>query len=202
MKGFATMVLLALLSGCAASVPMANLEQDTKAKDFIPLPGMGSLYIYRNEFDPGLAFFSSDVSVNRTVIGKIANKTYFRLNLWPGKYQVESYGDNVVQMPVIIDAGKNHFVWQKVKRGAYVAETPLVRVSEEVGRANVMESKLIATEVSGGKLISFDALEASTKAVYEESASQKLRELQSLRDDGLITEDEFQQTKRQLLENF
>jgi hypothetical protein len=65
-----------------------------------------------------------------------------------------------------------------------------------------MESKLIATSVSGKKLISFDALDTSTKASYEKSASQKFHELQSLRDDGLITEDEFQKTKRQLLENF
>lgn len=193
-------VLVLLLTGCA-SVPMAPLDQDTKAKDFSPIPNKASLYIYRNESFG--AAIPMTVSVNGKALGQTAAQTYFRLNLTPGKYNVESHAENVSTLPLTTEAGKNYFVWQEVKMGMWMARSLLQQTDETTGRAGVMESKLIASSVSESDLSSLDAQPASSptlSAPSNDNTSQKLRELQSLRKDGVITEDEFQKKKTQLLE--
>lgn len=192
--------LVLLLSGCA-SVPMAPLDQDTKAKDFSPIPNKASLYIYRNE-NFGAAI-PMTVSVNGRALGQTAAKTYFRLNLAPGKYSVESHAENVSNLALAIEAGKNYFVWQEVKMGMWMARALLQQTDESAGRAGVMESKLIASSILESDLSPLDAQAASSPKLSSPSSdttSQKLRELQSLRKDGVITEDEFQKKKTQLLE--
>lgn len=193
-------VLLLLLSGCA-SVPMAPLDQDSKAKDFSPIPNKTSLYIYRNETFG--AAIPMTVSVNGKALGQTAAQTYFRLNLTPGKYNVESHAENISVLHLTTEAGKNYFVWQEVKMGMWMARSLLQQTDETTGRAGVMESKLIASTVSESDLTPLDAQPASSPALLApaiDTTSQKLRELQSLRKDGVITEDEFQKKKTQLLE--
>ncbi|TSA00095.1 MAG: DUF2846 domain-containing protein [Rhodocyclaceae bacterium] len=194
-------VLILLLTGCA-SVPMAPLDQDTKAKDFSPVQNKASLYIYRNE-SMGAAI-PMTVSVNGKALGQTAAQTYFRLNLTPGKYSVESHAENVSSFPLPVEAGKNYFVWQEVKMGMWMARSLLQQVDETTGRAGVLESKLIASSISDNDLAPLDApmstLPASQSTSSNESVSQKLRELQNLRKDGIITEEEFQKKKLPLME--
>lgn len=203
MRNFAaafSAVLVLLLSGCAL-VPMASLDQDTKAKDFSPIPTKASLYIYRNESFG--AAIPMTVSVNGKALGQTAAQTYFRLNLTPGKYNVESHAENVSNLPLTTEAGKNYFVWQEVKMGMWMARSLLQQTDETKGRAGVMESKLIASSLSESDLSPSDAqpaLPPTLSAPSSDTTSQKLRELQGLRKDGVITEDEFQKKKTQLLE--
>jgi len=199
--GIIMSVLILLLTGCA-SVPMAPLDQDTKAKDFSPVQNKASLYIYRNE-SMGAAI-PMTVSVNGKALGQTAAQTYFRLNLTPGKYSVESHAENVSSFPLPVEAGKNYFVWQEVKMGMWMARSLLQQVDETTGRAGVLESKLIASSISDNDLAPLDApmstLPASQSTSSNESVSQKLRELQNLRKDGIITEEEFQKKKLPLME--
>ena len=203
MRNFAaalSAILVLLLSGCA-SVPLAPLDQDTKAKDFSPIPNKASLYIYRNESFG--AAIPMTVSVNGKALGQTAAQTYFRLNLTPGKYNVESHAENVSNLPLATEAGKNYFVWQEVKMGMWMARSLLQQTDEATGRAGVMESKLIATTVSESDLTPLDSPPASSPALSapsNDTTSNRLRELQSLRKDGVITEDEFQKKKTQLLD--
>ncbi len=193
-------ILVSLLSACA-SVPMAPLDQDSKAKDFSSIPNKASLYVYRNESYGGGIPMS--VSVNGKALGQTAAQTYFRLNLTPGKYNIESFAENVSNLPLTTEAGKNYFVWQEVKMGMWMARSILQQTDESTGRAGVMVSKLIASTVSESDLKPLDAQPASSppqSAFLIDATSQKLRELQSLRKDGVITEDEFQKKKTQLLE--
>lgn len=199
MKNFAaafSVILVLLLSGCA-SVPMAPLDQDTKAKDFSHVPNKASLYIYRNESFGGAVPIT--VSVNGKALGQTAAKTYFRLNLTPGKYSVESLAENVSNLPLTTEAGKNYFVWQEVKMGMWMARSLLQQTDETTGRAGVMESKLIATSISENDLSPLGT-PTGLQTPSSDSVSQKLRELQNLRKDGVITEDEFQKKKEQLLQ--
>ena len=205
MKKFATAflaVLVLLLSGCA-SVPMASLDQDAKAKDFSPIPNKAALYIYRNEnFGAAIPVM---VSVNGKALGQTAAKTYFRLNLIPGKYNIQSHAENVSSLPLTAEAGKNYFVWQEVKMGMWMARSLLQQTNETTGRAGVMESKLIESNVSESGLMPLDAQPTSSPALSAPSSdatSQKLRELQNLRKEGVITETDFQMKKSQLLEKF
>ncbi|BAN33891.1 hypothetical protein SCD_n00042 [Sulfuricella denitrificans skB26] len=193
-------VLVLLLTGCA-SVLMAPLDQDTKAKDFSPVPNKASLYIYRNE-SMGAAI-PMTVSVNGKALGQTAAQTYFRLNLLPGKYNIESHAENVSSFPLPVEAGKNYFVWQEVKMGMWMARSLLQQVDEITGRAGVLESKLIASSISDNDLAPLDAQMATlpaSQSTSNESVSQKPRELQNLRKDGIITEEEFQKKKQPLME--
>lgn len=195
MKKFATVLsvlLVVLISGCA-SVPMAPLEQDTKAKDFSPIPDKASVYIYRNE-SLGAAI-PMTVMVNGKALGQTAAQTYFRLNLTPGKYKIESHAENVSSLPLTTEAGKNYFVWQEVKMGMWMARSLLQQTDEATGQAGVLESKLIASSISENDLQPLDA-----KPTENETTAQKLRELNKLKDEGLINEEEFQKKKAQLLE--
>lgn len=182
---------LLITTGCA-SVPMASLEQDEFAKKFTPEKGMSSLYIYRNE-KIGAAVPLA-VSVNGKTIGQTAAHTYFYLSLVPGKYKVESMTENVSYLELKTEANKSYFVWQEVKMGMWMARTHLQQMSPEKGRAGVLSSNLVATNISGNEIIPLDA-QSDT-----ESPSEKLRELHKLKDDGIITSEDYEQKKRQLLE--
>ena len=198
--GIFVSVLILLLTGCA-SVPMAPLDQDTKAKDFSPAPNKASLYIYRNE-SMGAAI-PMTVSVNGKALGQTAAQTYFRLNIMPGKYSVESHAENVSSFSLPVEAGKNYFVWQEVKMGMWMARSLLQQVDEATGRAGVTESKLIASSISDNDLAPLDtpiATLPASQSPSNESVSQKLRELQNLRKDGVFTEEEFQKKKQPLME--
>ena len=198
--GIFTVAMILLLTGCA-SVPMASMDQDTKAKEFSPAPNKASLYIYRNENMGGA--IPMTVTVNGKALGQTGAQTYFRLNVAPGKYNIESHAENVSSLPVIVETGKNYFVWQEVKMGFWMARSLLQQVDEKTGRAGVMESKLIASSVSDNDLMPLDmpiATPSPSQAPSSNSVSQKLRELQDLRRDGIISEDEFQKKRQQLLE--
>lgn len=200
--GIFVLVFVLFLAGCA-TVPMASLDQDTKAKDFSSAPNKASLYIYRNE-SLGAAI-PMTVSVNGKTLGQTAAQTYFMLNLLPGKYSVESHAENVSSISLPVEAGKNYFVWQEVKMGMWMARSLLQQVDETTGRAGVTASKLIASSTSDNDLTPLDAPMATIPASQSntnESVSQKLRELQNLRKDGIITEDEFQKKKQQVMEKF
>lgn len=190
-------ILALLLSGCA-SVPMASLDQDTEAKDFSPIQDKAVLFIYRNEiFGSAIPM---TVTVNGKALGQTVAKTYFRLNVAPGKYKVESHAENISSLPLTTEGGKNYFVWQEVKMGMWMARSLLQQTEESVGRAGVTESKLIAASISEKDLAPLDTPIPPTSATVSESVSQKLRELQNLRKDGVITEDEYQKKKQLLLE--
>ncbi len=183
-------ILLLMLSGCA-SVPMASLEQDTKAKEFVPAQSRAALYIYRNENFGGAIPMS--VSLNGKALGQTAAKTYFLVSVPPGKYTVESQAENVSNLSLTAEAGKNYFVWQEVKMGMWMARSLLQQVDEAAGRAGVAESKLIATSVTENDLLPPGQVPANDSA-------QKLRDLQNLRKDNVITEEEFQKKRQELLE--
>lgn len=195
-------VLILILQGCA-SVPMAPLDEDARAKDFLPVKNKGSLYIYRNEsFGAAIAM---TVSVNGKTLGQTAAQTYFRLNLAPGRYKVESHAENVSDLLLPIESGKNYFVWQEVKMGMWMARSLLKQTDEATGRAGVMESKLISTTIQESDLLPLDAggsalPRSQSTEVSGGDVSQRLKELQNLRKDDLITEDEFQARKAKLLD--
>jgi hypothetical protein len=139
---FKKIVLLSLMAGAAfltgcASVPMASLEQDAQTKTFSVKPGKANIYVYRNE-SMGAAI-KMDVSLDGKPVGQTAAKTFFALEVAPGKHTLQ--GDSVLDLTA--QAGKNYFVWQEVKMGILVAGNKLQLVDEATGKAGVAECKLI-----------------------------------------------------------
>lgn len=143
-------VLLILLSGCA-TVPMAPAEMDARAKDFSPPAEKASLYIYRDEMFGAVAPMT--VTINGRTLGQTAAKTFFRLNLLPGRYSIESHAENIATLALSMEAGRNYFVWQEVKMGLWLPRSLLRQTDEATGHAGVLESKLIASNIPDNDLL-------------------------------------------------
>jgi len=140
--GVFALAAVALASGCA-SVNMAPPEADTAAKSYTVKPGMGNIYVYRNEVLG--AAVTLPVELDGKAVGATASKTYFLLPVAPGKHTLHSKGESGVILDVDVAAGRNYFVWQEVKMGMLSGGSALHLVDEAKGKAGVAECKLIAT---------------------------------------------------------
>ena len=181
------------LVGCA-SAPMAPSDLDQKAKSFENSSNKATLYIYRNE-NFGAAI-SMEVLVNNKSIGQTAAKTYFKYDVTPGHYQIQSKAENTSILDLDVLAGKSYFVWQEVKVGFIYARNKLQLTDEIKGKAGVLESKLINTPITS------TMLSDSVDTTNGKDLTSKLTELKSLKDAGSISEDEYQQSKTKLLGEF
>lgn len=179
------------LAGCA-SVPMASKDRDAQAKSFSTLPGKASLYIFRDE-TMGAAV-PLTLSVNSKTLGQTAAMTYFKLDVPPGRYAITSLAEDVSTLNVDLSAGNTCFVWQEIKMGMFSARSKLQQVDEQRGRAGVMSSKLIAASVADDAFLS-----AANDAADPHATAQKLRDLQGLRDEGVISVEDYESKKKQLL---
>ena len=137
----AVVAIVSLLSGCA-SVPMASPEQDAARKQFTaPAADKSGIYVFRNSF-VGQAL-RKRVSVDGTVLGESANKTYFYKEVAPGNHTLATeseFGDNSITLKT--DGGKNYFVRQYIKMGAFVGGAALELVSDEEGKKEVLNCNL------------------------------------------------------------
>jgi hypothetical protein len=136
----AAIIFVSLLSGCA-SIPMAPKEQDAAAKQFSPPKDKAGLYMYRNSF-MGQAL-RKRLLVDGVVIGETANKTFFYKQVMPGQHTLSTeseFGDNSITLQA--EAGKNYFVQQYIKMGAFVGGAGLRMVSEEEGKREVLSCEL------------------------------------------------------------
>ncbi|MDD2720600.1 MAG: DUF2846 domain-containing protein [Gallionella sp.] len=186
------LILAATLTGCA-QVPMAPANLDQQAKGFPQPADKGSLYIYRNESMGGA--ISMPVSINGRVVGKSGPMTYFWFNLKPGKYALESIAENTSTLSLNVEPGKRYFVWQEVKMGVWMARSLLQEMSEEAGKKGVKECKMLAASIADNDI-------TPQGAQVSGDVSEKLRALQKLRDDGVITADEYSLKHKQLLEQY
>jgi hypothetical protein len=138
LPAIALAIVLAALSGCA-SVPMASKEQDAIGKTFaLPTSDKAGLYVFRNTF-VGQALRKT-VSIDGSVIGKTANKTYFHKEISPGNHTLSTeseFGDNSVSFQAA--GGKNYYARQYIKMGVFVGGSGIEMVSEEEGKKAILE---------------------------------------------------------------
>jgi hypothetical protein len=131
--------LLLLLSGCA-SVPMGDPKQDAINKTFAANSTAAGVYIYRNESFG--AAIRMDVLADGVPVGQSAAKTYFYLDVPPGKHTFTSKSENDDSVTMDLVAGKLYYIWQEVKMGLLYARTKLVPVPEDEGKKGVLECQL------------------------------------------------------------
>ena len=134
------LLVVAFASGCA-SVPMASPEQDAAARSFVVRPDKSNIYVYRNE-SMGAAI-KMPIALNGKLVGDTAAKTFLRLEVAPGSHTLVSKTENDSTITVNAVAGRNYFVWQEVKMGAFAARSLLQLVDEGTGKAGVAECKLV-----------------------------------------------------------
>lgn len=129
------------LGGCA-SVPMAASDADARAKSFVtPSDGTSNIYIYRDE-SMGAAI-KMPLLLDGVSVGDTAAHTYLLKQVGPGKHTVVSKTENDASLDIDVAAGKNYYVWQEVKMGAFAARSALHLVEESKGQKAVKSCKLI-----------------------------------------------------------
>lgn len=133
-------LIVVFASGCA-SVPMATPEQDAAARSFSVKPDKANIYVYRNE-TMGAAI-KMPVALNGKLVGDTAAKTFLKLEVSPGSHTLVSKTENDSSVTVNAVGGRNYFVWQEVKMGAFAARSLLQLVDEATGKAGVAECKLV-----------------------------------------------------------
>ena len=150
LMNFRTIILLSAvvaLSGCA-SVDMASEAESQKAKEFnAPSVGSSGLYVYRNSF-VGKAL-KKDLWVDGNCLGESAPDVFFYTEVaGDKKHRIETeseFSPNALE--IMFESGKNYFVRQFIKMGAFVGGANLEQVSDEKGKEDV--SKL--TMAKNGK---------------------------------------------------
>ncbi|MBB3181795.1 DUF2846 domain-containing protein [Variovorax sp. Sphag1AA] len=126
-----------VLTGCA-SVNMAGKEEADKAKQFAaPNTGNSGLYVYRNSF-VGKAL-KKDLWVDGKCLGESASDVFFYTQVEGGKkHKIETESEfSPNSLEVFMEAGKNYFIRQFIKMGAFVGGADLEQVPEEQGKADV-----------------------------------------------------------------
>jgi hypothetical protein len=134
------LILAGALAGCA-SVPMAPVEADARAKTFATTSETANVYIYRNETFGGA--IKMPVLINGTLAGDTGPMTYIYRQLPPGKHSITSKTENDSTITLEVVGGRNYFVWQEVKMGLWAPRSLLQQVDEPKGRAAVGECKLV-----------------------------------------------------------
>jgi len=134
--------VIVVLSGCA-SVEMASPEESRRAKEFTaPSAGNSGLYVYRNSF-AGKAL-KKDVWVNGECLGETAPDVFFHTEVaGDATHKIETESEFSPNALVLaFEAGKNYFIRQYIKIGAFVGGANLEQVPEEQGKEDVSKLEL------------------------------------------------------------
>jgi hypothetical protein len=131
-----------LYSGCAA-IPMEPKELSDKAKAFeAPSNGNAGLYVYRDSIFG--AALKKDILVDDKCLGESAPKIFFYKDVkgdQEHKITTESeFSPN--DLVVKTESGKNYYVRQYIKMGAFVGGANLELVEEEEGQKAISELEM------------------------------------------------------------
>ena len=133
-----------LFTGCVQKMERVTIEEDRIAKEFKTDPELSNLYICRNETFGGAVLMP--VIVNDKLIGKTEAKSFFYLQLEPGRHKIQSLTEQTQTLYIDTVKNKNYFIWQEVKWGTWVANSALHSLSEEEGKKCVLTSNMLKIE--------------------------------------------------------
>lgn len=199
----AFIIVLVSISGCVSVAPPR-----TEYTNIPPLEkGWSRIFIAAGQFnDTGVLTVdlnspanTGPVYINDQKVGSTAYKEYIAVDLLPGSYEVHwnsTVPDKIYpeKKAITLKADEiRYFTCDMAYKGVGVFFGLIgYVVSEYLTKGFITEKSSLDSK---SKLVSYLKFNGSS-----ESVSQKLRELQSLRKDGVITEDDFQKKKQQLLE--
>lgn len=135
----APVLLLALLLGGCASVPMDSLDSDQRSKRFSPPADKSGIYLYRHESFGGA--IPMTVTLDGRVAGQTGPKTYFHWIVEPGRHEISSISENTSTLVLDTLPGNSYYIWQEVKMGLWMARSLLQEVDAATGQAGVLECK-------------------------------------------------------------
>ena len=139
-----------LITGCA-SVDMVSKEESAKLKQFsAPGANNAGLYIYRNSSFGGA--LKKDIWIDGKCIGESAPNVFFYTEVAGGKthkLSTESeFSPNDLELTV--DSGKNYFVRQYIKMGAFVGGAGLEVIPEQQGKTDIAKLEMAKAGTCSG----------------------------------------------------
>lgn len=105
-----------LIAGCA-SVPQASPERDADAKQFNTQPNAATIYVYRPDLQD-LSDVDTVLWVDNRLIGGTLPRTFFRLNLRPGRHRLGSEAGDIGRLEIDTNTGELYFVSLRVVGGS------------------------------------------------------------------------------------
>src|SRR5688572_20337193 len=96
-----------MLSGCA-STPQADAGRNAEAQQFASSPASSTLYVYRSDY--GNQDGDSVLWIDGKLIGATLPKTFFRVNLNPGKHTLTGMGYDTGRLTLETRPGELYFV--------------------------------------------------------------------------------------------
>ena len=107
-------VVVAFMAGCA-STPQATGERDAEAKQYAGNPATSTLYVYRPDF--GNSDSDTVLWIDGRLIGATLPKTFFRVNVGPGKHTLTGMGYDNGQLTLETRPGELYFVAVSIVAG-------------------------------------------------------------------------------------
>lgn len=132
-----------LFTGCA-SVPMADNTLSSQAKQLnAPADGKAGLYVYRTNSPVGAAL-KKDIWIDGACLGESARGTFFYQQV-DGDREHELATESEFSantLTVKTEAGKNYFIQQYIKIGAFVGGANLKLIDEQTGKVEIQKLSL------------------------------------------------------------
>jgi hypothetical protein len=143
LKSIAVAALTAVLFTGCASVKMESKEASQKAKEFgQPSAGQSGLYIYRDSF-VGKAL-KKDIWVDGKCVGESGPDVFFRTEVAGNQNHTiateSEFSPNTLSL--FTEAGRNYFVRQYIKMGAFVGGADLEIIPDEQAKAAITKLEL------------------------------------------------------------
>jgi hypothetical protein len=130
------LLLVAGVSPALAAVPLADAEDDRRAKQAVPPSGRALVYVYRHP-DSGPEL-SPILFLNRRAIGRLSPRTYTLQAVEPGRVDLRAGGAEARTLSLRCQDGRIYFV--RLEAGAGGAE--LRQVAYGTGRREVHAARL------------------------------------------------------------
>ena len=139
---------IALLSGCAATAPRGNVQDEIIQKQFLkPIQDEVILYIYRDQdgfLNENNTTTKKNIWVNGINVGGLIARSYFYIKVPQGILSIETeseFGNNDLTFDAI--GGRIYFVRQYLKTGIFIAGSDVALVHDMKGKQTVLNSKLL-----------------------------------------------------------
>lgn len=129
-----------IFSSCA-TIPRLPKDLDTAAKTFSTIPDKANVYIIRDEFLG--AAVNMELDINGQLIGRTTAKTYILTSVKPGTLNIVSHAENDSSISIEAEAGKNYFLWQEVKIGAFLPRTKLHIIDEADAKERILKCERV-----------------------------------------------------------
>lgn len=196
----------------------------------LPEAGMAVIYVVRPSIVGFITRFNVFVNNQepQSELGSTSGDDYVYFSLSPGEYRILSKAENWAEITITAKAGDIIFIKQQADMGFVMARNNLSLMESYEGTYHVKHlslGKIIKTDFQQTSSQSISTIATpqpltstqtntvtnnqtdttNTKSNIQPtniSVAQKLRDLQSLRKDEIITEEEYQNKKNELLEKF